>query len=955
MADLVAKIKLKDGSELAIGKTFINSLNSVSQSTTDAGSVHYGILANSGIMEIQDGNNYISDLVDNGSLPISDLDVKIEVDGKVIQEHITTDSDYNTEDNIFNVSMSNFIKDFDILKYKGYPYPETSKTLYDLFYDVLESYYQPQYPNETYPAFIDNMFESSVLAYIKAITIDYPVIEYGKTYRKILDELCTIAQLNMFADANNKPKFISARPVYDSTEQINELKWKNIVDSLKYTKTLKNKFDGVEISETNVNDLIDYSCVVNTSKGSIFQYNFYGFMGTNPTLFDATYGVGGKIECSYSSGQYSFSSKSNDRLQSVIDVLLTGSADSDGYYNIQLRNDVLPYSVTYDKYSGWFTNESQALADIKRDSGVAPYPDPPYTGSVFLRTEYINNVNFNTEIGSYSGKIPNSFMVNNYTVSMSDNSWIKVKFDKTSNIVYVKYYLLTRSVFYYLSTNHFNNFRDGSYIYKQIATEYNISIYGDERKITFNQISASTDGIENCKTKASVDSSDLLQTTTKYNGEKISSVIKSNILNDYRRGISDGSLSLNENLYNIGDLIKYPDDRRVWRIVNKSFKYDGGYDYPIDVMQCLRPDAEYGLFNDYGDTLYSWEELVSLGLITVENNIITSANTSLSGVLKMPNTVTGIARRAFYQCKNIEKIYLSSNIENIGYGWSDDSFFGCDNLTDIIIDESNSNFTTENGVLFNKLKTKLIRFPQGKTGSYSIPDTVTHIVYFGGCKISEVSIPDTVTIINVLAFSSCVNIRSVTVPSGINVLNQEVFIGCSSLEQVILSDGVTSIGNRTFKGCTSLRNISIPSTLISVGDESFKGCHSLTTLNLPEGFRGIGLSAFEDCISLTNIDLPSTLTSIQTQAFWNCNSLKEISIPSGITSIPVSTFAWCLSLKIVRLSSSITNIRYGAFRSCSALTDVYYDNTEIYKNANLTIDSTDNEYLLNATWHYTES
>ena len=46
----------------------------------------------------------------------------------------------------------------------------------------------------------------------------------------------------------------------------------------------------------------------------------------------------------------------------------------------------------------------------------------------------------------------------------------------------------------------------------------------------------------------------------------------------------------------------------------------------------------------------------------------------------------------------------------------------------IIVDETNDNYTFIDGILFNKEKTELIRYPEGKTGNtYKIPASVTSI------------------------------------------------------------------------------------------------------------------------------------------------------------------------------------------------------------------------------------
>lgn len=66
------------------------------------------------------------------------------------------------------------------------------------------------------------------------------------------------------------------------------------------------------------------------------------------------------------------------------------------------------------------------------------------------------------------------------------------------------------------------------------------------------------------------------------------------------------------------------------------------------------------------------------------------------------------------------------------------------------------NYSSSEGVLFNKEKTELITYPLGKTGkSYAVPDGVVKIYNYAAlpCKnLKSVSIPDSVTDIGNYSF-----------------------------------------------------------------------------------------------------------------------------------------------------------------------------------------------------------
>ena len=65
------------------------------------------------------------------------------------------------------------------------------------------------------------------------------------------------------------------------------------------------------------------------------------------------------------------------------------------------------------------------------------------------------------------------------------------------------------------------------------------------------------------------------------------------------------------------------------------------------------------------------------------------------------------------------------------------AFFECSSLKEIKVDNNNENYTDENGIVYNKNKTKIICYPEGKTEkNFRIPNSVTSIGYgaFAGCS-----------------------------------------------------------------------------------------------------------------------------------------------------------------------------------------------------------------------------
>ena len=289
--------------------------------------------------------------------------------------------------------------------------------------------------------------------------------------------------------------------------------------------------------------------------------------------------------------------------------------------------------------------------------------------------------------------------------------------------------------------------------------------------------------------------------------------------------------------------------------------------------------------------------------------------------INIPSTVTSIGRYAFYDCSGLTSMDIPSSVTIIGTL----VFDHCTNLTEINVDANNTQYTSEDGILFNKEKTRLIKFPEGKKDitEYVIPDGVTAIdsCAFRGCdNLTKIVIPSSVTTIGAFAFSGCSNLENIEIPSSVETLGNSAFSNCSKLKSIEIPSLVKNLGESVFSGCTSLTNVTIPDTVTSMGQSLFKDCTSLTSITIPSNIKIIDASVFENCTSLASATIPNGVTSIGKNAFYNCTNLTSVTIPNSVTSIGNNTFANCSSLESINLPNSLTSIDVGAFQGTALKT-----------------------------------
>jgi len=276
--------------------------------------------------------------------------------------------------------------------------------------------------------------------------------------------------------------------------------------------------------------------------------------------------------------------------------------------------------------------------------------------------------------------------------------------------------------------------------------------------------------------------------------------------------------------------------------------------------------------------------------------------------ITLPTTITSIGMQAFGNSQYLKTINISSLVNSI----ADRAFELC--VAFINVDSNNPNYSSVDGVLFNKNQTTIIHCPVSKTGNYTIPATVNSIAprAFWGCtKLAAVTIPPSVNSIGDFAFWECKGLANVNIPPSITSIGECAFWKCKSLTNINIPSSVTSIGNAAFAASSGLVNVDAGNSKYSSIDgilfnkTQAELLHCPTSINgsyiIPSSVTSIGNSAFYNCNGLTSMDIPLSVISIESNAFTECLNLKSVTIPSSIISIGSQAFWGCAGLKSINM------------------------------------------------------
>ena len=312
-----------------------------------------------------------------------------------------------------------------------------------------------------------------------------------------------------------------------------------------------------------------------------------------------------------------------------------------------------------------------------------------------------------------------------------------------------------------------------------------------------------------------------------------------------------------------------------------------------------------------GDGMFSY--CSSLANFSIPNSVTTIGHTAFLGCasltsISIPDKVTSIGEWAFNGCASLTNVSFPASLTSIGSGVFND----CPGLTAIAVDAHNSSYSSVDGILFSRNQTRILKYPEGKGASYSIPNSVTAIgsyafAYSSG--LTNLTIPNSVTNIWSYAFSFCTSLTNITVPNSVATIGYAAFADCHSLRSVTIPDSVTRIDRWAFGNCTSLTNITIPKSVRYLGTQAFDNSRNLVAIEVdalnPAYCSVDGVLFDRDLTTLlrypegkagTSYAVPDTVTTIGEGAFYYCTKLNTIRVPGSVTAISNMVFYLCTHL-----------------------------------------------------------
>ena len=262
----------------------------------------------------------------------------------------------------------------------------------------------------------------------------------------------------------------------------------------------------------------------------------------------------------------------------------------------------------------------------------------------------------------------------------------------------------------------------------------------------------------------------------------------------------------------------------------------------------------------------------------------------------------------FEGCGSLSNLYINNDKVNL----TGDMFLGCNSLESFKIKEDNKKYSVKDGVLFNKDKTKLICYPNGKKGdTYVITDNIKELADYAfryAKFLKNINVPNTVNKIGYEVFSNS-SLTDVTLDC--KIIADRAFRYDSGLKNVEIGEDVEQIVGLTFEGCGSLSNLYINNDKVNITGRKFLNCTSLKEIKFNEGNNS----------NICENGVVYNKDKTEIKVYLQGNTAEEFTISNNITSIGEYAF-WCVrNLKTINYTgtkSQWNNIIKGSYWNYSS-------------------------------------
>ncbi len=288
-------------------------------------------------------------------------------------------------------------------------------------------------------------------------------------------------------------------------------------------------------------------------------------------------------------------------------------------------------------------------------------------------------------------------------------------------------------------------------------------------------------------------------------------------------------------------------------------------------------------------------------IVFMTNGLLANIST-----FEIPNGVTNFGMNIGLYT-NIKQINIPSTLESLGAANKFPK-----SISNVIVDENNTRYASENGILYTK-------------------DDKTLIMCY--LKEKDINIQEGILTLNAYCFKQAENAENIILPESLQTISSSALRENNKFNKILIGKNVSSISPMfkltNYAGTVEISEenpyYTIENNILYSKDKKTLICalYQITgSFTVPGTVENIGNLAF-DAQGMQEVILESGVKKIDSAAFSQCSNLKKITIPDTVTNMGEDLFERCNNLESIVIDNkegAISGVPWGAPKGMRAIT-----------------------------------
>ncbi|MBR4259793.1 MAG: leucine-rich repeat protein [Kiritimatiellae bacterium] len=269
-------------------------------------------------------------------------------------------------------------------------------------------------------------------------------------------------------------------------------------------------------------------------------------------------------------------------------------------------------------------------------------------------------------------------------------------------------------------------------------------------------------------------------------------------------------------------------------------------------------------------------------IFTIEDGVLTAVDLNGATYVEIPDSVTNVAGRVFYECYELRKVTIPACVTYIGVN----AFGNCSSLKEVIFEEGSAGLNLVypfGGTALTDLNLPARWNSRSNGNPFKYCAALTNVTITTGNTTFAIVNGLLLSADGKTVYGALGGVSEIAIPESVETIEYRSLWGLPHVEEILFPENVSNLSGQCVYGCDALKSISIEGTVEMTlwdGNPLFADCPNLKSVyfygNAPtgNGIQYIYQSTPDDMVTYVTRD--STGWGVDIPGMWNGRRIEYV-------------------------------------------------------------------------------